>query len=103
LLDLEITAIKTVVDAIQAKTDNLPSDPADASVIAGWLATIPADVWNVAISEGFPAERLMRVMAAILAGKTNTNGTVIRDVTDAEDMVSVTIEGSNRTAVTIGS
>jgi hypothetical protein len=32
----------TVVDAIKAKTDNLPTDPADASVIAGLLATIAA-------------------------------------------------------------
>ncbi len=32
----------TVVDAVKAKTDNLPVDPADASVIAGLLATIAA-------------------------------------------------------------
>lgn len=32
--------IDTVVDAVKSKTDNLPTDPADASVIAGVLATI---------------------------------------------------------------
>lgn len=34
----DIAAAKTVADAIKAKTDNLPSDPADASVIAGLIA-----------------------------------------------------------------
>jgi hypothetical protein len=38
LTDTEIAAIKTVVDAIQAKTDNLPTDPADASVVSGLIA-----------------------------------------------------------------
>jgi hypothetical protein len=32
-VDTEVAAIKTVADAIQAKTDNLPSDPADHSVV----------------------------------------------------------------------
>jgi hypothetical protein len=40
LIDTEVAAIKTVVDAIQAKTDNLPSDPADASVIAGLITAV---------------------------------------------------------------
>ena len=44
LLDTEVAAIKTVVDAIQAKTDNLPSDPADASVIAGRFDTLDTSV-----------------------------------------------------------
>jgi hypothetical protein len=43
-LDTEVTAIKTVVDAVQAKTDNLPSDPADASVVAGLIAAVEAKV-----------------------------------------------------------
>ena len=44
LLDTEVAAIKTVVDAIQAKTDNLPTDPADASVIAGRFDTLDTSV-----------------------------------------------------------
>jgi len=43
-VDTEVAAIKTVVDAIQAKTDNLPSDPADASVIAGRFDTLDTAV-----------------------------------------------------------
>jgi hypothetical protein len=46
LLDTEVAAIKTVVDAIQAKTDNLPSDPADASVIAGLIDALPTAAEN---------------------------------------------------------
>jgi hypothetical protein len=37
-VDTEVAAIKTVVDAIKLSTDNLPSDPADASVIAGLIS-----------------------------------------------------------------
>lgn len=43
-VDTEVAAIKTVVDAIQAKTDNLPSDPADASVVAGLIAGVDAKI-----------------------------------------------------------
>lgn len=43
-VDTEVAAIKTVVDAIQAKTDNLPVDPADASVIAGRFDTLDTSV-----------------------------------------------------------
>jgi hypothetical protein len=39
-----LTTVDTVVDAIQAKTDNLPSDPADASVIAGRFDTVDAAI-----------------------------------------------------------
>jgi hypothetical protein len=35
-----VDTVDTVVDAIKAKTDNLPSDPADESSIQGTLATI---------------------------------------------------------------
>jgi hypothetical protein len=39
-----IDTIDTVVDAIKVKTDNLPSDPADASVVAGLIAAVQAVV-----------------------------------------------------------
>lgn len=36
------------IAAIKAKTDNLPSDPADASDIAAAFAAVPAAVWSAA-------------------------------------------------------
>jgi hypothetical protein len=40
-------AIDTEVGAIKAKTDNLPSDPADASVVAGLIAAVETKVDTV--------------------------------------------------------
>lgn len=48
-LDSAVSAVKTVVDAIQAKTDNLPSDPADESLIE---AAISAAQSAVLVSTG---------------------------------------------------
>lgn len=108
-LDTQLDAIKTdtaaaVSDtgAIKAKTDNLPTDPADASVVAALISALPQSVWEHAISTGYPAERLLRVISAAVAGKTNTSGTVMRDVTDTQDMITATITGSDRTSVTHG-
>jgi len=39
-----IDTVDTVVDAIKVKTDALPSDPADASVVAGQIAAVQAVV-----------------------------------------------------------
>lgn len=39
-----LATVDTVVDAIQAKTDNLPSDPADASVISARFDTLDTSV-----------------------------------------------------------
>jgi len=39
-----LATVDTVVDAIQAKTDNLPSDPADASVVAGLISTVEGKI-----------------------------------------------------------
>lgn len=47
-VDVDLTPVQTVVDAIKTKTDNLPVDPADASVIAGLIGspavTLAADI-----------------------------------------------------------
>ena len=43
---VNLATVDTVVDAIKAKTDNLPTDPADDSDIDGQLATIQADLDN---------------------------------------------------------
>lgn len=47
LIDTEVGALQSDVSAIKAKTDNLPSDPADASVVAGLIAGVEAKVDTV--------------------------------------------------------
>jgi hypothetical protein len=46
-IDGKVDTVDTVVDAIKLKTDNLPSDPADASVIAGRFDTLDANLVTV--------------------------------------------------------
>ncbi|MCP4569984.1 MAG: hypothetical protein GY841_20580, partial [FCB group bacterium] len=44
--------IDVLIDAIKAKTDNLPTDPADASVIAGLIGTAQADLDTITGANG---------------------------------------------------
>lgn len=46
-INAPIATVDTVVDAIKAKTDNLPSDPADASVVAGLISAVETKVDTV--------------------------------------------------------
>jgi len=76
-LPTDITTIDTVVDAIKAKTDNLPADPADDSDIDAQLATIAGylDTEIAAILAAVDTE-----VAAILAD-TGTDGVVLSTAT----------------------
>lgn len=47
-LDTQLGTIDTVVDAIKAKTDNLPADPADASDIATEFSTVNSTLATIA-------------------------------------------------------
>ncbi len=74
--------LDTEIAAIQAKTDNLPSDPADASVIAGLIAAIPAAptaAANASATRTELATELARIDAAISSRSTyagaDTSGT----------------------------
>lgn len=153
------------VGAIKAKTDNLPSDPADESLIiaatdaiygrigapagasiaddisnisggsAPSAATVADAVWDellsghvisgsagealsgagaagdpwIATIEGsLNARDVMRVLAAVAAGKTsivktsNGHATVtFRDITDASDIIAASMAQSERTGVTV--
>jgi hypothetical protein len=136
IVDTEVGAIKTVVDAIlvdtaeigaagagltaiTSKTDNLPSDPADASVVAGLIAAVETKVDTVdtvvdAIklkSDLIPgtqdgktfAEHVM-LQSAALAGKASgleTTQAVFRSLDDAHDRITATVdEYGNRSAAT---
>lgn len=57
--------------AVKAKTDNLPSDPADASDIATLFAAVPAAVWDVSngVESGVTFRSAMKALLAMLAGQ----------------------------------
>lgn len=82
--------LDTEVAAIKAKTDNLPSDPADASVVAGLIATLEAKV--DAVDDYIDTE-----LAAIKA-KTDQLTFTVANVLDANvqrvNDVAITGDGS---------
>lgn len=100
--------IDTEVAAIKAKTDNLPSDPADASDIAAAIAglDIPTvdEIWDEAVDGTVTARQSMRLQNSALAGKASgldTTSVAFRDLADTKDRITATVTADgNRTAVT---
>lgn len=71
-------------------------------------ADIAGETWAIRLDGNYTARDLMQLMASVLAGKTNitdlggSNASVVfRNLSDTTDKVEVTINGSERTAVTI--
>ena len=119
------------IAAIQAKTDNLPPDPADASDIAAafsslssavagvpvavWAAgtrtlssfgTLVSDVWAAVLETGFSASRLVRIIAAAVSGKSTggPGGFTARNLGDTQDQLTGTADtDGNRTPSSFGS
>lgn len=121
-IDTEVAAILAAVDtevaAIKAKTDNLPADPADESLLEAAIAAKadPGDAMaltGAAVSaildsnvEGtMTLRQALRVVLAVLAGKASgapTGPLVYRDVFDTKNRVSGAVDtDGNRTSVTI--
>lgn len=98
-------ATSATATAIKAKTDNLPADPASAAVIAAAFSSVPQSVWARALATGYTADQLVRIIAAVLAGKaTVSDGTyTFRDVGDTKDMVVATASNGERSSVAYGS
>jgi hypothetical protein len=111
--------IDTEVAAIKAKTDNLPSDPADHSVVIAATDAILAAVGSVptananadalldraaGVETGYTLRQAMRLLLSVLAGKASGLGTttaVFRDMADSKDRVTATVDADgNRSAVT---
>lgn len=110
-----ITTIDGIVDAIKLKTDNLPTDPADESLLEAAIATRAApgaqmDLVNApnatavaAISDAIHDEvfegaitlrQLERLLLAVMAGKASGGGTVtvaFRNQADNKDRVILTV------------
>ncbi len=68
-LDASIATVDGIADAIKLKTDNLPSDPADQSLLKAEVDAVAADVW------GYSSRTLTQSAASVasaVAGSTIT-------------------------------
>lgn len=107
-LDTEVAAILAAVDtevaAIKAKTDNLPASPAATGDIPTANQNADALLDRAAgVETSWTLRQAMRVVLAVLAGKSSGHGTstvVYRDMADSKDRVSATVSSGNRSAVT---
>jgi copper chaperone CopZ len=101
--------IDTVVDAIQAKTDNLPADPADQSEVEAAISALNdisvADIISGIADGTYDLQEMLRIMFAALAGKSSGGGTstiTFRDAADSKNRISATVDSNgNRTAITL--
>jgi hypothetical protein len=110
--------LDTEVAAIKAKTDNLPSDPADASVITAATDTIigyidtevaaikaKTDLIPTEVETGYDLQESLRIILAAVAGKLSgaaTTTVTIRDILDTKNRITATVDADgNRTAVTL--
>lgn len=101
--------LDTEIAAIKAKTDNLPTDPADESLIQASIAALNdisvADILAATVEGSFDLVEVLRLGLAVLAGKSTGGGTTtvaFRDVADTKDRIEATVDGDgNRTAVTL--
>lgn len=95
------------VAAIKAKTDNLPNDPADQSILAALIGALPAapsemDIVNALKSSVFDGiltfEDSIKLYNAILFGKLDGGGTgtlKFRNPADTKDRVIVVVDLNN--------
>lgn len=67
-----------------------------------------SNVWEQVIEGTYTAEQIMRMLASVMAGKTNitdngnnTATVVFRDLSDTEDRVTAEMTGSERTNITL--
>lgn len=109
---LLVDNVTASIAAVKAKTDNLPSDPADASDIAALIDALPTAAENAAalldlangIETSVTPRQAIRLMLAAVAGKLSgaaTTTVTIRNVGDTKARITATVDADgNRTAVT---
>lgn len=103
-LEGQIAIIDEIVDDIKTKTDNLPSDPADQSILAGLIAALPAAPSEADIITALKAsvfdglltfEDSIKLYNAILFGKLDGGGSgtlKFRDPADTKDRITATVD-----------
>jgi hypothetical protein len=99
--------------AINAKTTNLPPDPADESAIIAAIAAVSAPTANenadalldraAGVETGLTFRQAMRLIAAVLLGKASgmsSTTAVFRDTNDTKDRIQATVDADgNRSSV----
>ena len=110
-----ISYIDTEVGAIKAKTDNLPTDPADQSALEALINAISAPTANEnadalldrvdGVETGYTVREVLRIVSAVLGGKASGMGTttaIFRDLNDTTNRVQATVDGDgNRSTVVL--
>lgn len=100
----DLSAIDTVVDAIKAKTDNLPANPAALGGEMTLTSGAVDEILDEAVEGSITLRQAIRVLLAVLAGKsTVATGTIAyRDQADAKNRVLGTVDAEGaRTSVTL--
>lgn len=110
-LDTQLSTLHDFLDteiaAIQAKTDNLPSDPADASDIAALFTALPAALLDLidGVETGLTVRQALRLTVAAAAGTLSgaaTTTIAIRNaVANSKTRITATVDADgNRSAIT---
>lgn len=99
-LDVNVTAMANgTVTAAAVATDAIDAD-ALAADAAQEIATALLDLAN-GVETGFTLREVLRIMAAVLGGKSSANGNTFRNLGDSKNVIVGTVDASyNRTAVT---
>lgn len=105
--------LDTEIAAIKAKTDNLPTDPADASDLAALVDALPTAAENATqlldvaagVETGLTVRQALRLMAAVLYGKgsgLSSTSVAYRDIGDTKNRVQAQVDADgNRSTVTL--
>ncbi len=97
----------TILNAIKAKTDNLPASPAatgDAMTLtAGERDAVAAALLDLAngVETNLTVRKALRGLIATCLNKSSNSGATFRDFNDTKNRVTATMSGSDRTAVAV--
>jgi len=84
-VDENLTTIDALIDAIQAKTDNLPGDPADQSSLEGSISNMAIDIVSLLSADITDAQTALTAVLTAMKGAGWTDETLkaIKDAVDA--------------------